>query len=369
MKKLITGIFICGIILTGCIGAKYMGTKINSINTVSAVTYESPYEMIQDNTIMLSDLEKELQDRGIGLEARNRYNKYTSEYYLEYEGTVINIVCYDITDKKENEVITDIHMNWDDKVELNNHPVVESIANLIGKEKVLTWIKEKEEKWDKIAQENSKEESYMDSFAEFLNIERCFIHLMGWNSNRGYNRNLEFTWAFVPYVGKEFEGIAGDLERSGLLVTGYIEGAGGNQINAMSPEYNFLEENGYNNDRVDEIDITKSVAYKVMYDKNKKDSYSVQLYGHMREDLSYVTKVEEMAGLDAISRAMNMDGKDFIKLTNQINKELTKARELLNPNLQRDYYIEGEMGEYNYIIAVPSGLRAYRFTVLIEKNN
>ena len=122
----------------------------------------------------------------------------------------------------------------------------------------------------------------------------------------------------------------------------------------------------HNRDNRRKGDVGQAVAYKVMVNKDKPNNYSVQLYGYMKEELSYKTKVETMPGLDEITKLMNMDEKDFTHITEKVNEELTKARELLNYNLQREYYSEGDIGDYHYTVLVPEGFDVYRFTVLIE---
>lgn len=389
MIRKIISILLFSILFVGCSNVK---TKDIVFNTQ---IYETPYETIEENTVTIEDLEKELQKSGIELQEIVSERLFTKLYNIHEEDMNIIILVNNRPGEKYDKTLQEIEITiWDDKKELAAHPLIKNIAKLMGEEAILSWIGEQEELYHtNIENMNEHKESprevlydpignseietyrsspYRDYIGDIVTVGRNYIVFEG---RVGESRKkLQFSWGALPLVSKELKGVASELENKGLLITSYIEGAGADQVKITTPEYYLTENDRYHyryyHNEIEKMitDVEKAVSYKIMYDPNSSNGYSVQLYGLMYADESQNVKVEDMIGIDTISRVMNIDGGDFIHITKKINQELIKARKLLNPNLQREYYNEGDVGEYHYKIYVPSGIDIYHFTVFIEKN-
>lgn len=334
MKKLIVGIVIGMALLTGCTGIEQ-----------DPIIQESLYNVEQENRIVFSDLEEKFQDADINFARVSETGSPITQYsYGDENGRVTILISPDY--QIINEIIIESEQD------LSRHPLVKILAPMIGEEKLLTWLAE---------QEGCREEFIQD----ILVLDRNYIYFECWP---GYDsQRLEFIWVPKPHIPMELEEIAQQLEDDDLLTTSYIEGIGGQTLTATNLDYYYLTKMRYKRDFKQDVYVGQAATYKVMQSKDTPSNYSLQLYGYMKEDLSYKTKVEKMPGLHAIIKLMNMDQEDFVAITKKINQELTKARELQNYNLQREYYVEGDLGGYHYTIMVPEGIGIYTFTVLIEK--
>ena len=329
-------------LLTGCRGVGQEPVNKGALNNIE-----------QDGMIVFSDLEKELQEAGMNFERVSEDDSPITEYIYKDGAEWIMVSLHGLT-SPDNQIIRQIIIQ--SQLDLSQNPMVKILAPIIGEEKLLNWLKEQEKQ---VAQANEEK-----IIQDVLALDRNYIFYESWPGHE--ERVLEFTWAPKPRVSIEFKAIERQLEEHNLLVTDYIEGLGGQTLTATNSDYYSLTKMRHNRDNRRKGDVGQAVAYKVMVNKDKPNNYSVQLYGYMEEDLSYKTKVETMPGLDEITKLMNMDHESFSKIMEKVNEELTKARELQNYNLQREYYSEGDIGEYHYIVMVPEGFDVYRFTVLIE---
>lgn len=385
MNKKIISLLLWSILFVGCTNVK---TKDIVLNTQ---VYQTPYETIEENAVTIEDLEKELQKSGIELQEIVSERLFTKLYNIYEEDMDIIVLVNNRPGEKYDKTLQEIEITiWDDKKELATHPLIKNIAELMGEEAILSWIGEQEELYNtnienmNIHKDTPREvlydpiggseieiyrsPPYREYMSDILAVERNYIVFEGRVGEA--RKKLQFSWGALPLVSKELKGVASELENKGLLTTSYIKGVGAGQVKITTPEYYLTENDGYYYNEKEKViaEVDQAVSYKVMYDPNSSNGYSVQLYGLMDADESQNVKVENMVGIDTISRAMNIEGGNFIHITKQINQELTKARKLLNPNLQREYYNEGNIGECHYMIYVPAGIDIYRFTVLIEKN-
>lgn len=348
MKRLIIGIALSMALLTGCVGGNQ-----------EPIIQEALYDVEQDDMLKFSDLTKEIEQSGINFERVSGEDDPTMQYsYSDDNGHII--VFVDGLASPDHQIIRQIIIR--SELDLSQHPMVKILAPIVGEEKLLAWVAKQENQVAETAKQKDEEQIIQDVLA----LNRSYMFFEYWPGSK--YKVLEFTWAPKPHIPVDFEEIAQQLEEHDIQTTSYIEGVGGQTLTATNSDYYSLTKTRHN--RTDGIepkgDIGQAAAYKVMGNKDKPNNYSVQLYGYMEENLSYKTRVEEMPGLDEITKLMNMDEEDFSRITEKVNEELTKARELLNYNLQQEYYLEGDVGDYHYIIMVPEGIKVYRFTVLIE---
>lgn len=327
-------------LLTGCVGVDQ-----------KTIAQGSQSDMEEEYINISSDLIVELKKIGVTFEKEDGEDSPIVPASYEDEYGRVRFLLEDLIsldDRRINKIFID------SQLDLSQHPVVQVVADTIGDEEILTWLANQEKR---VIQTNQEE-----TIQELLVLDRNYLffeYLPG-----SEIRTLEIEWSVKPKVPMDFEDIANQLEEHGLLITGYIEGMGGQTLIATNPDYCFLEKRKYQNREMD-TDRGQAATYKVMRDTS--NNYSVQLYGYMGADLSYKTKVENMPGLDEIIELMKMDQEDFTTITEKVNVELSEARELLNDNLQREYYLEGGVGEYHYTVMVPEGIGIYNFTVLIER--
>lgn len=352
MKKIIISMVMSMVLLTGCGSMKQDAIGMGLDHNVEQAYLELP-----------SDIIAKLEKAGVD------FHEYGEEYYFDMPGNYEEDLSFLMPGSYEDEYgrvnfLTDellssgrrivnqitIESQWD----LSQHPVVKVLAQVMEEEKVLAWVANQEKQ---VIETNQKE-----VIQEFLVQDKNYIFFEYFPGSE--IRTLEFVWAPKPSVPEDFKEIAQRLEGHGLLTTGYIEGVGGQTLIATNSNYWFLEKMRYQRDKETPFDKGQAVTYKVMLDGYSK--YSVQLYGYMDEDLSYKTKVEKMPGVSEVMDLIKMDQKGFSAITEKINEELTNAREILNDNLQREYYSEGDIGEYHYTVMVPEGIGMYNFTVLIE---
>lgn len=340
MKKIIIGVVISIICLTGC--GKMGPNRIE----------KELHDNIEQGYLELSsDIIAKLEKAGVDFYEYEDGLSFTMPASFENEYGKVTFLTDELlaTGRRIVNQIT-IESQWD----LSQHPVVMVLAQEMEEEKVLAWVASQEKQ---VIETNQKE-----VIQEFLVQDKNYIFFKYFPGSE--IRTLEFVWAAKPSVPEDFKEIALQLEGHGLLTTGYIEGLGGQTLIATNPNYWFFEKMRYQRDKKTSFDKGQAATYKVMLDKSNQ--YSVQLYGYMDEDLSYKTQVEKMPGVGEMMDLMKMDQKGFSAITGKINEELTEARTILNDNLQREYYSEGDVGEYHYTVMVPGGIGIYNFTVLIE---
>ncbi len=330
-------------ILTGC-------------KAPEVVSQGEVYDPDQDHMIGFENLKNELEKNGIDIQGDTYEDDFVTHYNLEDDSAQTTILV-DTHDSLNRELISQIFISAQNvQTDLSQHPVVKSIAAIMEEEKIIGWVKEVEEQRIQAGED--------DRVNELLVMDRCYLDFKSWSYSDG--QTLEFTWAKKPRPSAQFQQIAAQLEDGAMITTGYIEGPGGQSLIATNSDYYYLTRSGHWPYEGLDKDVGQAAAYRLMSGRREPNDYSIQLYGYMKEDLSYTTKVEEMPGLYQITQWMNMDNGDFLAVTDKINKELTKARELQNYNTRHEYYVEGDVGAYHYTLLVPAGMGVYNFTVLIE---
>lgn len=345
------------LLLTGCVNSNASMSGIGEVG-IDTIRQELIYNTEQEGIILLSDLEKEFQNNNMPLIKNTHPDAMKGQYNLEDDRARITILVDSLT-SPGHQFISDIFIEpLNNYMLLFEHPAIKIIADVMGEEQLLTWVAERESEMTQAGKNN-------EMIQELLAIDRCYLFFE--YRPESDTRRLDFRWALKPDISMAFEEIAHYLEQNGMLITGYIEGTGGESLIATNSEYYILKKTAYSMDKKIPIDIDQAAAYQVMHDKNKPGNYSLQLHGYMRDDLSYPTQLEAMPGLDKITQLMDMGQEDFLAIADEINKELTEAKRIRNNNLNGVYYFEGELGGYRYIITVPQGILLYNFTVLIEK--
>ncbi|HHX61279.1 MAG TPA: hypothetical protein GX707_11305 [Epulopiscium sp.] len=337
------------VMLAGCANPYTSKSQIGSVGRES---------IRQENLILFSDLEKGFQDNNMKLIKVTPLDAPEEQYNFEDDRVTITVMVDALTFQDE-QFVSDIFIDpLNNYMKLAEHPAVKIMADMMGEEQLLAWVADRENGRTQ-AGKNHK------NIQELLAMDRCYLFYEYWSGSD--RRGLGFSWAFKPSISTAFEKIARQLEEDGMLTTGYIQGAGGETLTATNSGYYLLQRMAHSVGEDIAVDIDQAAAYQVMHDKNKPGNYSVQLYGYMRSDLTYPAHVEDMPGLDEITQLMNMGQEEFTAITDEINKELTEAKKIRNNNLRGEYYFQGEVGGYRYIITVPQGIAVYNFTVLIEK--
>jgi len=340
MKKIIVSIVLSMVLLTGCgnMGQNVLEKKLDG-------NVEQGYLELSSEVIA------KLEKAGVDFYEYDEGIPFLmpASYENEYGRVTFSTNELLSTDQRIVTQIT-IESQWD----LSHHPLVEVLAEVMEEETVLAWLAKQEDQLIKTDQQEFIQEAFVQDknylFYEYFPGSEI--------------RTLEFVWAPKTYVPEEFIEIADQLKEYDLLITGYIEGIGGQSLIATNPYYYFLEKRRYDRDKKLASDMSQAASYKIMLDKS--GNHSVQLYGYMDEDLAYKTQVEEMPGLGQLVKLTHMGQEDFLAIGEKINEELAEARKLLNDNLQREYYTEGDLGEFRYTVMVPEGIGIYNFTVLIE---
>lgn len=351
MKKVIMGVILTMIILVGCTGPK---TFVSDITEVKGLAYGQE----QEDMILFSDLEKEFQNNNINLIKESYDEEVRGHYSLEDDQVRITVLV-DTRAFPDQPFVSGVFIDRLNKdTLLSEQPAIKAIASLMGEEQVITWVAAQEEKTTGVSKSN-------EPIKDVWGIDRCYLFFEDWPERD--TRRLEFRWALKPHIPVIFEAVAGQIQESGLLVTGYLEGPGGETLVATNPQYYLLKRIPYPKGEKIPLGIDQAAAYQIMHDTNKTGSYSVQLYGYMGDDLAYPARVEAMPGLKEIIQLMNMGQDEFAAIADQVNRELTEAKRIRNNIYKGEYYVEGEVGEYRYTITVPQGIVIYNFTVLIEK--
>lgn len=337
------------VMLAGCANPYVSKSQIGSVGRES---------IREENLILFSDLEKEFQDNNMNFIKVTPPDAPKEEYKFEDDRVTITVTV-DAFTFQEGHFISDVFIEpLNNYMKLSEHPAVKIMADMMGEEQLLAWVADRENGRTQAGENH-------ENIQELLALDRCYLFYEYWSGSD--TRGLGFRWAFKPNISKAFEEIARQLEENGMLTTGYIQGAGGETLTATNPDHYVLKRMAHSVGDDIAVDIYQAAAYKVMHDKNEPGNYGVQLYGYMRSDLAYPAHVEDMPGLDKITQLMNMGQEEFAAITDEINKELTEAKKIRNNNLSGEYYFEGEVGEYRYIITVPQGIAVYNFTVLIEE--
>ena len=277
MKKLIAGIAMSIMILTGCAGP---GASISQIGGLEegTVIQETLYEVEQEGVITLEALEKELKNNNINLVKVSGEVYSFAQYNVEDdEGRIIIFTNTSVS--PGNQIISSITI--DHSSGLSQHPIVKGIANVMGEEKLLTWVGEQEGRV-KGADDNN------DDIMEILPLGRCYLSFEYWPGSE--TKTLKFSWALKPHISKAFQEIARQLEDQGMITTGYIKGPGGETLIATNSDYYLLTKRGSHRGQAVDMDISQGATYRIMHD-SQSGHYSVQIYGYIKEDLSYITTV------------------------------------------------------------------------------
>lgn len=356
MKKLTMCMVMSMMVLVGCTSPGNSASKVREMGKESfwqGLTYDTE----QDNMILFSDLEEAFKINNIPL-IKETYPDALSGQYNFNDDRISITVLVDEFIWPGHELVSGVFIEpRNNYMLLSEHPSVESVARVMGKEGLLTWLADREGEMTQAGKSNQ-------NINDLLAIDRCYLYFDYQSASD--TRRLAFKWMPKPHIAKAFEEIAPRLEENGMLTTGYIEGPGGETLIMANSPYYLLTKMGYFSSD-NKVVVEKAAAYQIMHNTKKPDTYSVQLSGYMRGDLAYPTQIEAMPGLEEISQRMNMGQKEFMAITGEINKELTEAKRVRNNIYSGDYYKEGEVGEYRYVITVPQGMAVYNFTVLMEK--
>ncbi len=357
MKRLIIAVTTSMVLLVGCAS---QSSTVTQIREGGRETYQEGliYDTEQEDAILFSDLEKEFKNNNMVLTEDDHPDALRGVYKFD-DGRVNIRVLVDEFIVADRPLVSGVFMEpRNNYMLLGDHPGVKAIASVMGKDHLLTWLADREGEMTQAGIDKKDIE-------EILTMGRSYLSFN--YSARSDTRRLEFKWAFQPEIPRVFEGIGGQLEEDGMLITGYIKGAQGETLVATSSNYGLFAQNSFFANEKMQENVDKAVAYEVMHDTTRPDTYSVQAHGYMRGDPAHPKQVEAMPGLDKISQRMNMGQDAFLAITAEINKELEEAKRVRNNVYKGVYYVEGEVGEYRYAIAVPSGNVLYNFTVLLEK--
>lgn len=343
-------------VLVGCTGQDFTSYQILE-GVKESFKQGQIYTTDQEDAVLLSALEKELERSKISLIKARDLDGQSGQYDFADDEISMTILI-DEQVSLGHSLVSSIYIQAKNNyMRLADHPAIKAVAKVMGEEQLLTWLAEREGEMTQAGKIN-------DDIRAVLALGRCYLSFDYWSGSD--TRYVDFSWAFKPHVPESFTAIANQLEDEGLLVTGYVEGPGGETLTATNSHYYRLKRMASSR-KSKPVGLNHAAAYQLMHDKNKPGSYSLQLYGYMRDDLAYPSKVEEMPGIDELAQLMKIGQETLGAITAEINAGLTEAKKARNKHYSGDYYREGRVGEYRYIITVPQGILVYNFTVLIEK--
>ncbi len=363
MKFKVITILICSILFVGC-----QSEKIESPVTEQE-TYNSDYSVENDNVITLKDLEKELSKSGVKLEKYGDVSESSlGEYYLLVDQMNINILTK-ISGEKQEEVIQNIRLSPAEAkgVEINQTPFFNNLLMQIGGTQIKGWLASLEEEYKELEEKEAPRGA--KEIIDMLASGRSYLTFSGEPSHN--NKVLEIAFRNWEDIPNELRGATAELENQNFVTIDYAKGFKGDVVYLASLKYHLVEsgEFRYREEPAESLgDIESLVAYKVMYNPSNNFNYSAQLYGFMPVDSDGDVKVEDMLGIDTISRVMDMSWDDFTQVTGAINQELTKLKELgSQAQFQQEYNAEGRIAGHRYELYAESYGGYYKFTVFLEK--
>ena len=355
----------CSLFLAGC-----TGKQIES-NLVARPIYKSDHKAKKGQVIPLEALMKELEKNGVEIEDLNSDPDHmVEEYYFNVDKMSVNLFTRKKSEDHDQPVLQRIVISPNDirpeKTQIHENPFFKSLMMIMEDDAgLIDWLVDLEEQYTPLG----KEEVVSDQadIADIMAIGRTYISFYGVPLHD--YKSLEIVWGDWEDMPGEFEGLVAELEHQGLMVTAYAKGFKGDMIKLESKPY-YLIQKGWSNWPYYDSKIentSKAVAYKIMVDPNREQPYSAQLYGLIPEGLDNLVKVEDMLGIDTLSRVMEMSWEDFNDITSSINEQLNSTKEGLELRRQGDYKAQGQVNGYQYEIYAEMYGGAYRFTVLIEK--
>lgn len=354
MKLKIIAMLMLSIFLGGC----------NNVKTTNPSgqkkIYQSDYKLAETKVIKSSDLIKELKNNSIKIED---HDLDFGEYSFRQDNMFVNIYTQEKGQDGDIENIQHIKIDLDNEEEgkIIENLVFKSIANLVKEEKLNSWLEDLEDQYDDFEKKGQLEAR--DEVSDMIRIGNIYASFVGTPAH-GY-KQFEIAWGDWSNLPEEFKGLAAELENQGLLIIDYTNGNKGSMINVQDGSY-YLHANSKSVSKVEDKDASNLVGYRITYNPNDKHSYSSQLYGLIPENTKQPIKTEDMAGIDTVSRVMDMDWDDFVELTSEINDILEKDRKESYQGNQGMYNIEGEVGGYKYKISSELFDLFYSYTVLIE---
>lgn len=364
MKFKVITILICSILFVGC-----QSEKIES-PALEQETYKSDYSVENDNVITLKDLEKELNKSGVKLEKYGDVSESSlGEYYLLVDQMNVNILTKISAEKVGEEVIQSIRLSPAEAkgVNINQTPFFNNLLMQIGETQIKRWLTSLEEEYKELEEKEVARDS--EEIIDILASGRNYLTFLGEPSHNHKVLEIAFrNWEDIP---KELRGAAAELENQDFVTIDYAKGFKGDFVYLASLKYHLIDSGEYRyREELAEslVDTENLVAYKVMHDPSNNFNYSAQLYGFMPVDSDDTVKVEEMLGIDTISRVMDMSWDDFTQVTGAINQELTNLKEPgSQAEFRPEYNAEGRIAGHKYELYAESYRGYYKFTVLLEK--
>lgn len=355
MKLKIIAMLMLSIFVAGCNNAKI--TNPSGQNE----SYQSDYKLAETKTIKSSELIKELKNNGIKIDDNDLV---FGEHSFRQDNMFVNIYSQEKGQDGDIENIQHIKIDLDneEKGKISENIVFNSIVNLVKEEKLNSWLEDLETQCDDLEKKGQLEAR--DEISDMIRIGNLYASFVG-NPAHGY-RQFEIAWGDWSNLPEEFKGLAAELENQGLFIIDYTNGNKGSMINIQDGSY-YLHANSKSVSRVEDKDANNLVGYKITYNPNDKHSYSSQLYGLIPENTKQPIKIEDMAGIDTVSRVMDMDWDDFNELTSEINDILEKDRKESYKGNQGMYNMEGQAAGYKYKISSELFDLFYSYTVLIEE--
>ena len=356
MKLKLIVMFLSCLLFIGC------STENIKSTSVEMPIYKSDYKPTDDHKITLEDLENELEKSGVELESyQSNMESGLQQYDFQVDKMQVTIFTKIAEENQVQEVLKSIHLRAEDPqgAKISQTPFFNSLVALINEPQLREWGESLENKYEALKLKEVLEDS--ERAQDITMAGRTYLSFVG-VPLYGY-KELEMIFGDWQDIPEELKGIAAELENQGLLTVDYSEGISGNMIKLESRLYHLIDKGRYasvEEPREGSMDTEDVVGYKVMCDLTKSNKYSAQLYGFMPVESNDVVKIEDMLGIDAISRVMNMTWDEFGEVTRVINQELMKAQA---PENERQYNAEGTAAGYRYELYA----EGYGFTVLLEK--
>lgn len=358
MKFKLLTIFVCTLLFVGCTGKKIETPPIDQR------VYQSDYKLKEPEYILFKNLQAELEKNGLELENNSleleQEDEYAhtadSDYHFLGKDMWANVYIEKEKREKPGEIVRRIELG------LNNDS--ETFIGLTDNEKINSWIADLEDQYTELGETRNETHGGYVRIRDAMAIDGAIINFIGFPG--GY-KGLEIELGNIDRIPKEFEGVVAELEQKDLFVTDYTNGFRGNQITLANIQHYLNEEINYYREMTNEVHLSNSMAYKIMYDPHNKNHYSTQLYGIIPDYPDDFTPIEDMVGIDVISRVMDMSWDDFEEITSKLNKELEKVKKMQNERFFTKHSAEGQVAGYRYELAAQMYGEFNRFTVLVTK--
>lgn len=316
---------------------------------------QSDDKKMGEDAITLEGLVNELEDHEVKIDLLDSVNRdLLEEYSYDLDHAKITMITQRALEGSDKRMLQTMIFEVDDnhkedvyaeEVKLHENPFIKSAAGLIQDETLTSWIADLEEEYKE--RKLNKTDSGNNQIVDMKVIGRTHVVFVG-DLEEGY-KGIEISWRNEGDIPQEFERVVTELEEEGLVTFDYIRGYEGNMINLESKEYCLIQRVKSDVTKDEDIeDINNIVSYKVMYDPDEKQHYSAKLYGLIPVKSSEIVKVDEMVGINAISKVMDMNSDDFNELTSVLNQELVKAKKSFLVALEEGEMTEGLVGSCSY---------------------